>query len=289
VQHFRCTLGRAEAAPIITGLGKLPDLHTLDLPGFAAGGVSALAAGKFPALARLGLSLSDAGAKTLAKGKFPALTVFEAGGIEKDGFLALLKSKWFGQLRVLGLSDNLIGDKGVAALAAHPVAKTLRVLKFGDNPFGPGGLKAIGKPGAFPALTTLNLHSYHKRKGKPADLAAFLSQLQMPNLRHLDLMGWPLGNEGAQALAANPSLGNLTRLNLESCEIGDPGAKALFASPHLQKLVELHLGYNAIKTGADALADPAVLPRLGECWISGNKIPKKAADKFHREGLYLIT
>ena len=59
-------------------------------------------------------------------------------GAKNDGLLTLLQSKWFGQLRVLDLSENKIGDKAVKALAAHPVASNLRVLKLGDNPFGSG-------------------------------------------------------------------------------------------------------------------------------------------------------
>jgi uncharacterized protein (TIGR02996 family) len=293
LQHFRSHLSyAASAVPLLTGLGKLPVLHTLELPEIAATAVKNLAAGKFPALARLiydgPLGLTHA--RTLARARFPALVAFEAdGGLKNDGLAALLKAKWFGQLRVLDLTDNAIGDQGVKALAAHPVASTLRFLRLGDNPFGKSALTAFARPGAFPTLTTLSLHSYHKRKGTAKELAACLSALQLPNLRHLDLMGWPLGNDGAKALAANPAFATLTRLNLDSCGISDTGAKALFASPHLQKLVELQMSDNSIKSAADALKDPAVMPRLGECWLSGNKITEKSAKKLERDGLYLIT
>src|SRR5262249_18718116 len=129
-----------------------------------------------------------------------------------------------------------------------------------------------------------------KRKGTPVELAAFLAALPLTGLRHLNLNSWPLGDAGAKALAANPALAGLTRLHLDSCQIGDAGAKALLASPHLQNLVELQLNDNAIKTGADALANPAVLPRLGECWLSGNKLPKKSAAKIERRvGTLVIT
>src|SRR5437762_1001738 len=112
---------------MITGLGRLPELHTLDLPSFAPGGVAALAAGKFPALARLMYNgpLRDLHAKALAGARFPALVAFEAagGGAKNADLLTLLKAGWFEQLRVLDLSECSVGDAGIKALAAHPVAK----------------------------------------------------------------------------------------------------------------------------------------------------------------------
>jgi uncharacterized protein (TIGR02996 family) len=292
--HFRSHLSDAAVAvPVTAGLGRLPALHTLDLPQFSPTAITALAAGEFPALARLTYSgsLSDENAKQLTKARFPALVAFEAAGgrAKNTGFAALLKAKWFERLRVFALTDSAIGDNAVKALTAHPVARTLRVLRLGDNSFGPGGLAALAKPGAFPALTTLNLHSYHKRKAVPADLVAFLSKLEIPTLCHLDLHSWPLGDAGAKALAANPSLANLARLDVGGCQIGDAGAQALFVSPHLQNLVELQMSYNPITTGADVLADRAVMPRLGECWLSLKGVPDEAKEKLRREGLYLIT
>ena len=195
-----------------------------------------------------------------------------------------LKRSGFNQLKVLNLENNTLGDKSVVALASHPVANQLRILRLGANMFGKTGLTAIARHGAFTELTTLDLKSYHKKKVTPAEMVMFASALHLPRLRHLDLQGWPLGDEGAKALATNPALAELTRLDLSRCDIGEAGAKALFSSPYLQNLVELHLGYNDIETGGQALADPAVMPRLGECWLSS-----KSAAKIERDGLYLIT
>ncbi|MBM3981395.1 MAG: TIGR02996 domain-containing protein [Planctomycetes bacterium] len=291
VQHFRCFIDRdADARALAPGLGDLPDLHTLDLAAYPAGGVAALAKAKFPALARLMYSgpITAQYAKALAKGKFPALVAFEVhrSGAKNDGLAELLKADWFGQLRALDMRESGIGDKGVKALAAHDAARTLRALRLGDNPFGPGGLAALGQ---FPALTALDMHSYLARKPTSAQLAAWLAGLALSNLRHLNLTGWPLGDAGAKALAANPALAGLTRLELDSCQIGDAGARALFESPHLQNLVELDLSDNRVKAAADALADAGVMPRLGICNLSGNKVAPKSKARIARPGLYLRT
>ena len=88
-------------------------------------------------------------------------------------------------------------------------------------------------------------------------------------------------------VAANPSLAGLTRLNVDNCNIGNRGAEAILASPHLQNLVELRMSGNPITTGADALADPGVLPRLGECWLP-SKVPAKSAARIKATDRYVI-
>jgi uncharacterized protein (TIGR02996 family) len=293
VRHLRIGPSEPSVAKVVLGeLGNLTELHTLDLPGLWSGAAKELASGRFRSLARLLYEgpLDRASAKALARGRFPKLSVFVADRreLKNEAFGDLMRADWFAQLRVLDLADNDIGDKGIAALAGHPVARSLRILRLGDNAFGKSGLSTIAEAGTFPELTTLDLGSYLERKGTPAELSRFVAGLQIPRLRHLNLRGWPLGDLGAKALAANGALAGLTRLDLSSCKIGDAGAKVLLASPHLQNLVELQMNSNSIKTGADALADPRVMPRLGVLWLSGNKIPSKSAARIKREGLYAI-
>ncbi len=281
------------AGTVIEGLGRLPNLHTLELPDLDPGAVPALAAGKFSRLGRLvlGCPIDQATAQALSAGKFPRLAVLQAKhcSMKDEALLALTEARWFRRLRVLDLTANRIGDQGVAALAAGPVAKSLRFLGLQYNELGKGAFKALARPGAFAQLTTLELYSTHKRKGAQPDLAAFLAGLDMPRLRHLDLGTWPVGDAGALVLAASPAFAGLTRLLLVGCGIGDEGARSLLASPHLQGLVELQLGYNAIEKGVDALADPKVLPRLGACSLVGNNVPKASAAKIKRAGRNVIV
>jgi hypothetical protein len=106
-------------------------------------------------------------------------------------------------------------------------------------------------------------------------MMAFLAGLQLPRLKHLDLSGWPVGDEGARVLASSAAFAGLTRLNLRSCAIGDAGARALFASGNLRRLMELDLSGNDIQTAASVLLDPVVLPELRSGRMAGNRIAEK--------------
>jgi uncharacterized protein (TIGR02996 family) len=294
LHHFRSHLSSTPVARrMMTGLGALPGLHTLELPDFKPAAVPALAKGRFPALGRLDLvcPIDQGAARALARGKFPRLAVLNAPrcGMRNDAFSALVRADWFSRLRVLNLDTNDLGDKAITALAASPAAQMLRILRLGNNSFGKSALGALARQGAFPELTTLDLGSSLKRKATEADLVAFLSTLAQPGLRYLSLEGWPLGDAGAKALAGSSSLAGLTRLDLSSCAIGDPGARALLASPQLQHLVELRLNDNKIKNGVDELCDPAVMPRLVECWLNSNKIPRAAGEKLRASGRYVLV
>jgi uncharacterized protein (TIGR02996 family) len=282
VERFRCKLYQPEAArAALKRLAKLPALHTLDLPDLADAAVPWLAAGKFPALARLRLEMPAdvAEAGYLAAAKLPALRSLElvTSGMKNDAFMALLNGGWVERLRRLLVTDARVGNAGVRALAAHPAAKALRMLHLGDNPFGKVGLTALAT--GFPNLTTLDLASYRTRNIQPAEMAEFLSAVSLPRLRYLNLRNWPVGPAGAEALAANPAFASLRRLDLEGCAIADAGAEALFASPHLQGLVSLGLRDNELKALPDALADPGVMAGLRYVNVCDNKLPKATAKK----------
>jgi uncharacterized protein (TIGR02996 family) len=278
LRRVEVRLSEENAAAGVQGFARLPDLHTLELRGLGAGGLAAFSkAGQFRALGKLSLDaqLRGEGAVALGQAVMPKLAVLDLthSGLRNDDVTALSRSGLFANLCSLSLRTNEIGDKGVAAIAGSPAAGTLRVLSLGDNNFGKRGLAAIAKAGAFPSLTNLDLRSSLKRKASAEDVTQFLAQLNLPRLRYLDLQGWPLGDEGAKTLAANPAFTNLVGLNLGCCRIGPEGAAALFASQHLQRLVKLELSFDPMGRAPEALLNRAVMPSLRECWLSSD-VPK---------------
>ena len=250
-----------------------------------------LAAGRFPALGEVHLSAPKdvAAVRPLVGAKFPRLAALTltGAGMRNEGFETLLRADWFARLRVLRMQRVEVGDKAVVALSRHPVAQRLRTFQIREAVFGKAGLTALARPGAFPELATLNLGTTLKRKATEADLVAFLTTWSSPRLRYLSLAGWPVGDAAAKVIARSPAFAGLTRLNLDYCRVGNAGAKALIASPHLQNLVQLRLSMNPITTGADALADPAVMPRLGDCWLN-SAVPAKSQKRIRAAGRRVV-
>jgi|SRR5579883_180539 len=265
-------------ALLLSAFAKLPRLESLDLGGFYLDTVKKGFGSSpgFPALARLSVSLyrGQAGVSALVKGRFPQLTELEVQNIRSEHILTLLKAKWLPRLRVLTLHNGTLSDKSVVALAKSSVAANLRILRVIDTPLRKGALRALSDGARFPNLTTLEFSTdtdTDNRKLKTADIVAFVKSLNLPRLRHLNLSGWPLGDAGARALAANPSLANLTRLLLSTCAIGEKGLTALVRSPHLQQLIELDVRHNKLKT-ATALRNKNYLPHLAAAHLDGNNI-----------------
>jgi uncharacterized protein (TIGR02996 family) len=255
---------------VFAGLGQAPNLHTLESYSFPRSGLKALTSG-YRALARLFIKtdLRGSGAQTLAHARFPALADLELqGGLRNDDVLELCQSSLFDHLTRLSLDSNEIGEKGVKAIAATPSALSLRSLCIGDNPLGKSALACIAKPGAFPNLTTLDLHSSTKRKATASEVTHFIHNLAIPGLRHLNLDTWPVDDSGAVALAANAAFENLRWLSIGYSQIGKRGLRALAESPHLRNVVYLYLSSNPCEKFADVLCDSTFLPNLAECWIT---------------------
>jgi Ran GTPase-activating protein (RanGAP) involved in mRNA processing and transport len=118
------------------------------------------------------------------------------------------------------LTENRLGDAGVAALVASPVfarmAERDRVIDLRRVEMGPAGARSLA---ASPALR---------------------------HVESLDLEGNMLGDAGLAAIAASPHLTQIRVLNLHGNRIGDDGARALSRSALMEPIRVIDLTNNMI-------------------------------------------
>jgi hypothetical protein len=128
----------------------------------------------------------------------------------------------------------------------------------------------------------------------------------LANLRHLDLSGQPVGDDGAELLANSPYLTRLRTLDLDVAGIGDRGAFALAASASLLSLRELRLRKNPIgilarealrhRFGAEVLFEYVSLsatlaasqPPVPADSVITRELPREPYDDFVRETIPLL-
>ncbi len=281
----------APAFDALSRLAPFPRLHALDLSGsmFPETTWQTFAKARtFPALAKLHLGEGD-----LSHGEFAALagatgfdlrvlSLHECGLLPGAG-AALASAPWAGSLRLLDLSHNALPTADVRAVAGCPRFGELRRLNLADNVIGPTGLSALAANPALRGLRMLNLagRPAYNRGLTPTNFDRFLSKLDLPDLRHLDLSGRPVGPRAARRLT-DPKFGSLTRLGLGDCRLTDPAVTALLRAPALANLIQLELDENRLETAPELLADRTVLPRLASCTLAGNAIPPPVARKLRR-------
>jgi uncharacterized protein (TIGR02996 family) len=237
----RCGLEQSGCRALLNS-PVLAALTSLDLGGNlrpAAGGEALAAAlARSPHLSQLetlvldDTPVSDRAAGILAGANWPALKRLNLSPQDRIdatvptdlatmtavGLRALAGSTWFAGLEDVDLSGHPIGDEG-AAILADACLPRLRFLE----------LRMVG-------LTAAGLHRL---------VAEYSGQL-----RRLQVYGNPLGDEGANVLAAAewPQMAardsrNQVGLLLGGCEIGNAGAAALLASRTIpESIPELFLG-----------------------------------------------
>jgi uncharacterized protein (TIGR02996 family) len=281
----------AAALEMLGRLGPFPRLHALDLTQslYSEATWRAFAASKaFPALQKLTLERSD-----LSRGEFAALAGaggfalralnLQACGLLPEAGAALAAAPWAGSLRTLDLSYNMLPAADLKDVVGCRRFAELRHLNVGMNMLAPPVLSALSANPALRRLQVLGLSGGEasSRALTPTAFDRFLAKLNMPELRHLDLSGQPVGARAARRLA-EAKFGTLTRLGLRACRVTDPAVAALLAAPSLANLIQLELDDNGLSGSPERLTDRSVLPRLAACTLTGNSIPSPLARRLRR-------
>jgi len=278
-----------ETFETIAQLPPFKYLHTLDLfmNGFSEAAWQLFASTRtFPALARLELDngyMGESRIESLAAADGFNLRVLTLPGSGCRAGAALTTASWAGSLRVLNLGSNLITPTDMKAITSCKKFHELRHLNLSNLALNAVALRAIASNPALGGLRMLNLSGRRSSSSRltPTDFDKFLSRLDMPDLRHLDLSGRPVGPRAMRRLT-EPKFASLTRLFVNGCKLSNTAIKSLIASPTLRNLIQLELSNNKLSTGVEPLTDRSILPQLASCSLSGNAIPAPLARKLRR-------
>ncbi len=270
----------------LTRLPVFPRLHTLDLAhnDFTESAWLAFSRTRtFPALVKLVCddgNFSGTRADAIVGATGFALNVLSFARCGAGAFVAdLARAPWASSLRILNLAQNSLPRPEVKTIAACKRFTGLQHLDLSGSAIGPAGLSALASNPALRGVRSLQLaHPLNSSGLTPAHFDKFLTKLNMPDLRHLDLAGCPVGATAAKKLAS-PKFASLTRLVLKGCKLSDTAVTALVGAPALRNLIQLDLSDNGLKTGPKKLGDPSVLPNLASCSLGGNPIAAPVARK----------
>ncbi len=211
-----------------------------------------------------------------------------------DAVAALVNSPHLARLRSLTLECWL--DEGGMRELFRPAALTgLTSLELGrtgvrSSSSRQAGLQDLGDGAAMPGLGRfLFAHPRHTGHYEGGDAGIWVARAtRWASLRHLDLSGAEVGDEGAAALAGAAHLARLERLVLGRCKVSDAGAAALASSAHLHALTRLDLEHNLIgRTGVAAFGRSVSLPGLHSLTLTYNPAPEaiiKLVEARYREG-----
>ncbi|MCI0703733.1 MAG: TIGR02996 domain-containing protein [Planctomycetia bacterium] len=159
------------------------------------------------------------------------------------------------------LSFSVMGMTGesVGHLLTGPAAKSLKELRFRNEPLGSDGLEALAQwiPST---VSDLELSMV----GVQADgLEAIARCEHFANLRRLNLSRNPLTPRAARVLSLSRGLAGLRSLDVSQCRIGDRAVRHITRAKFWPNLVELDLRANTLSSaGVKHLLNAPVPPDL---------------------------
>ncbi|CAE7587060.1 NLRC3 [Symbiodinium sp. CCMP2592] len=234
-----------------------------------------------------GSGIGDAGTEALAKSasKSSVLRILSLcrNCIGDVGAQALAENCW--DLQEVMLDDNHIGDTGAEALAKlASKSLALRVLSLCRNDVGDGGAEAFTKmirsSSSFKRILLKSNANITDAVWQEFLLASWLAE-HSPGLACLDLNSRPVGDAGAEAIAAAIAGSvSLKIIALSGSGIGDTGAKEIAdVAKGLSRLYQVGLANNCIcDCGTQALAAAVMMSTsLRALGLRGNSVGDEGA------------
>jgi hypothetical protein len=175
-------------------------------------------------------------AESQAMPRLATLKLGENPGLGDAGLQALAGARWMEGLRSLSLAATGVHAAGLAMLAERGLLAGVTHLNLMASPgVNDAALEVLSRPGAMPALRSLNLST---TQVSARGLHALVNAEWAGQLEVLQLERCALGDEGARVLAEASGLRGLRTLLLGWCEIGDEGAIALSQTSWLETIGE---------------------------------------------------
>lgn len=154
---------------------------------------------------------------------------------------AIANSSALSNLHHLRLKDCYMYEHAIQALAASPYLHHLKSLDLSHNWMPYSSIRAIVESVIMHGVERLNLSRCLMR---PVDMVTFSEGMYIQHIRHLDVSGNPIGDEGAEALATSPGLERLRSLDVRECELSVLGVRTLTQADFFAQLESLHIDDN---------------------------------------------
>jgi uncharacterized protein (TIGR02996 family) len=195
--------------------------------------------------------LGDKGLQVLASSpvfaSLRSLQINDNGHLGLPGMRAIADSPHLTSLKELDVSNNSLSAVALQPILDGPPANRLFRLILTENRLGDAGVAALVASPVFARMAerdrVIDLRRVEMGPAGARSLAA------SPALRHvesLDLEGNMLGDAGLAAIAASPHLTQIRVLNLHGNRIGDDGARALSRSALMEPIRVIDLTNNMI-------------------------------------------
>jgi len=255
VPHRACLTGTGAPLDLLGALPAARFIRELELNDLGGEVAQKLDEGFFDSLARLDFEAFDDVDDSPQK-------------LGAEGARELAGCRRLAQLESLKLGGQLIGDKGVVAIARADLSR-LRALSLINNDVRERGIEALANCERLAGLRELNLHYNSFGDVGIAHLAESRHLTQMTSLT----LGMNGIRDSVTSLIRSPNLAFVEALVFGLDDVGNATLEALASSPHARKLSSLTMhGCGIDDAGLQHLASSALLLQLRELGLQSNKI-----------------